>query len=126
MVFLGYEFPVVAVLRNYTQPISDDFNSCVIFETDSMNVVIAIHNLRGSFSEFSSIICNIINVPLYNPNFMVNFIKRQANIIAHTLARAVIFLSSHYLFEMLPLCITLLLHNEMILVLYYKKKITRF
>jgi ribonuclease HI len=34
----------------------------VIFETNSKNVVDAIHNLRVGNSEFSSIICNIKNI----------------------------------------------------------------
>jgi hypothetical protein len=49
-----------------------------------------------------------------NPNFVVKFIKRQANMVAHTLARAAISWSSCCTFELLPPCITSLLHNEMI------------
>jgi hypothetical protein len=94
----------------------------VIFETDLKSVVDAIHNLCHGSSEFSSIICNIKNVLLQNlnnvllqnPNFMVKFIKRQANMVAHTLARAVISWTSCYIIDMLPLCITSLLNNEMI------------
>ncbi|MCH82815.1 RNA-directed DNA polymerase (Reverse transcriptase), partial [Trifolium medium] len=62
----------------------------VIFETDSKSVVDAIHNLRAGTSEFSSIICKIQHIMMLNPNFVVKFIKRQANMVAHTLARAAI------------------------------------
>jgi hypothetical protein len=61
----------------------------VIFETDSKSVN-AIHNLRVDLSEFSSIICNIKNILLLNLNFVAKFIKRQTNIVDHTLARTII------------------------------------
>jgi hypothetical protein len=50
----------------------------------------AIHALCGGTSEFISLICHIQNVLLCSSNFMVKFIKRQANIVAHTLVRAAI------------------------------------
>ncbi|GAU27275.1 hypothetical protein TSUD_125560 [Trifolium subterraneum] len=86
----------------------------VIFETDSKSVVDAIYNFHGGSSEFSSIICNIKNALLSNPNFVVKFIKRQANMVAHTLARAAISWSNRCTFDLLPLCIMPLLNNEMI------------
>jgi hypothetical protein len=43
---------------------------------------------------------------------MVKFIKRQTNIVVHTLARAAIRWVSRCTFETLPLCITLLLNND--------------
>jgi hypothetical protein len=64
--------------------------SQVVFETDSKSVVDAVQHFRGGSSEFSSIIGHNNNVLLLNPNFMVKFIKRQANMVAHTLARAAI------------------------------------
>jgi ribonuclease HI len=88
--------------------------SHVIYETDSKNVVDAIHNLRMGISEFSSIICNIRNVLALNPNFVVKFVKRQANMVAHTLARAAIVWASRYVVDILPLCITPLVNNEML------------
>jgi ribonuclease HI len=79
----------------------------VIFETNSKNVVDAIHNLRVGNSEFSSIICNIKNILSLNPNFVAKFVKRQANMVVHTLARAAIFglvavILMYYLFVFLP------------------------
>jgi ribonuclease HI len=73
--------------------------SNVIFETDSKSTVDAIQALRGGTSEFSSLICHIQNVLLCNPNFMVKFIKRQTNMVAHTLARAAIAWASRCIFE---------------------------
>ncbi|KAK2377645.1 hypothetical protein QL285_078296 [Trifolium repens] len=73
----------------------------VIFETDSKSVVDAIHNLHGGNSEFSSLIGNIKSILLSNQNFVVKFIKRHANMVAHTLGLDVVLLR-HYLF-ILPL-----------------------
>jgi nitrogenase subunit NifH len=61
----------------------------VIFETDSKSVD-AIYNLHVGTSKFSPLICNK-RVLLSNTNFVVKFIKRQANMVVHTLARAIIF-----------------------------------
>jgi ribonuclease HI len=88
--------------------------SHVVFETDSKSVVDAIHHFRAGSSEFSFHVNNIHNFLSCNPNFMVKFIKRQANMVAHTLARAVISWHRRCTFETLPICITTLLHNEMI------------
>ncbi|XP_045828732.1 uncharacterized protein LOC123920515 [Trifolium pratense] len=86
----------------------------VIIETDSKSVVDAISHLRGGSSEFSFISCNIKNILLCNPNFKVKFIKRQTNMVAHTLARTAVSWSYRCTFETLPHCITPILNNEMI------------
>jgi hypothetical protein len=88
--------------------------SHVLFETDSKSLVDALHHLRGGTSEFSLLVHHINNLLLSNPNFSVKFIKRQANMVAHTLARAAISWSSRCSFETVPLCISTLLINEMI------------
>jgi ribonuclease HI len=85
----------------------------VIFETDCKGVVDAIHNIHGGVSEFSSIICHIKSILLQNPNFVVKFVKRQANMVAHTLAKAASSWARCCTFETLPLCITAYLNNEM-------------
>jgi deoxyxylulose-5-phosphate synthase len=88
--------------------------SHVIFETDSKSVVDAIHHLHGGSFEFSFLISCINNILSCNPNFMVKFIKRQANIVAHTLARAAISWPRRCNLDSLPFCISTYLHNEMI------------
>jgi ribonuclease HI len=77
----------------------------VIFETDSKNVVDAIHALNNGNSKFSSIIHNINNALLLNSNFVVKFVKRQANTVVHSLARAAVLWSNHHVIESIPLCI---------------------
>ncbi|KAK2455352.1 hypothetical protein QL285_002810 [Trifolium repens] len=62
----------------------------VIVESDSKSVVDAIQHVHGGSSEFSFIILQINNILSCNQNFVVKFVKRQANMVAHTLARATI------------------------------------
>jgi ribonuclease HI len=88
--------------------------SQVIIETDSQSLVTVIPHIHVGNSEFSAIVCQIKNTMLLNPNFKVRFVKRQANIVAHSLARAAISWPRRYLFDSLPLCIATYLHNEMI------------
>jgi hypothetical protein len=45
---------------------------------------------------------------VFYPNFEVEFIKRQANMVAHTYSQ-----SSHCLFVLISLCIESILINEM-------------
>jgi hypothetical protein len=75
---------------------------------------ISICHFRGGNSEFSSLISQINNILLCNSNFVVKFIKQQANMVANTLAMEAISWSRRCTFETLPLCITNLLNNEMI------------
>jgi ribonuclease HI len=53
----------------------------VIFETDSKSVVDAIQHFHGGNSEFSSLVFHINNLLVFGQNFMVKFIKRQANMV---------------------------------------------
>jgi ribonuclease HI len=88
--------------------------SHAIFETDSKSLVDAIQHIHVGVSDFSLIVRQINNVLSLNPNFMVRFVKRQANIVAHTLARAAISWPRRCNLDSLPLCISSLLHNEII------------
>jgi hypothetical protein len=83
-------------------------------ETDSKSFVDAIQYLHDGVSEFSRIVHNIKNVLLANPNFLVKFVKRQANLVAHTLARAANSWPRRCYFDSVPLCITTILSNEII------------
>jgi hypothetical protein len=86
----------------------------VMIESDSKSLVDALHHLRGGNSEFSSLVSYINTLLLSSPNFSVKFIKRQANMVAHTLARAAISWSSRCSIETLPYCISNLIFNEML------------
>ncbi|GAU33856.1 hypothetical protein TSUD_66430 [Trifolium subterraneum] len=85
----------------------------VQFESDSKVLVEAIHMKRRGNSEFLSIVHDIISFMSSFLNFEVKFVRRQANSVAHTLARAASSWSSFHRFENIPLCIEHLVVNEM-------------
>jgi hypothetical protein len=74
----------------------------LIIETDSENVV---------DSEFSTVIVTLETFYLFFLTtktfyFVVKFIKRQTNMIVHTLARAAMLWFSRHTFYLLPCCIS--------------------
>ncbi|GAU33842.1 hypothetical protein TSUD_393500 [Trifolium subterraneum] len=85
----------------------------VQFESDSKVLIEAIHMKRRGNSEFLSIFHDILSIMSSFPNFEVKFVRRQANSVAHTLARAANSWSSFHRFEIIPLCIEHLIINEM-------------
>jgi ribonuclease HI len=86
----------------------------VIFETDAHNIVHALRRRNTGVSEFSSIIYKIKCMLSLNVGFEVKPIRRQANMIAHTIARAAISWSRRHIFDSVLPCINNLLHNEMV------------
>jgi ribonuclease HI len=85
----------------------------VIFETDAQKIVCAIRRQNTGVSEFSSIINNIKCMLSFFPGFEVKPIRRQANRVAHTIARATLSWSGRHVIDLLLHCINNLLHNEM-------------
>ncbi|XP_058742418.1 uncharacterized protein LOC131614899 [Vicia villosa] len=85
----------------------------VIFESDSLRTVQAIHGKLQGVSEFSCIISSIHSLLLNFPNFEVKFVKRQANMVAHSIAKAANSWTRRSLFHMIPLCIEQFLFNDM-------------
>jgi hypothetical protein len=85
----------------------------VQFESDSQVLVEAIHTKRRDNSEFLSIVNDIILVMLSCANIEVKFIRRQMNLVAHTLATAANSSSSFHRFEIICSYIKLLVINEM-------------
>ncbi|GAU22779.1 hypothetical protein TSUD_142180 [Trifolium subterraneum] len=60
----------------------------VQFESDSKVLIEAIHMKRRGNSEFLSIVHDILSLMSSFINFEVKFVRRQKNLVAHTLARA--------------------------------------
>jgi ribonuclease HI len=87
--------------------------SNIIFESDSKVVVDAIKATSHGRSELCSILQEIKALLQTNPNFEVKFTKRQANMAAHTLARAAISWSSRTFHNSIPSCIEHFIINEM-------------
>ncbi|GAU45740.1 hypothetical protein TSUD_77650 [Trifolium subterraneum] len=85
----------------------------VQFESDLKVLIEAIHVKRRGNSEFLSIVHDILSLMSSFINFEVKFVRRQANLVAHTLARAANSWASFHRFENIPFCIERLVFNEM-------------
>jgi ribonuclease HI len=87
----------------------------VDFEVDSKRVADYFNKGRGDVTEFGSIMdssrhfCNT-----HITNSHVEFIRRQANEVAHTLARVASSSTGFQIFDDIPTCIADLILNEMI------------
>jgi ribonuclease HI len=84
----------------------------VAFESDSNTLVHSIAANNTGNSEFSDIVSSIKNMLSLLSNFEVKFVRRQANMVAHALARAAISWASHRFFDIVPPCIERLMNNE--------------
>ncbi|XP_045809903.1 uncharacterized protein LOC123904263 [Trifolium pratense] len=85
----------------------------IVFESDSEIVVDGVHTRYGGNSEFSMLISSIKSLLTLHSNFEVKFIKRQANSVAHLLAKAANSWPRRCGFYSLPLCIENQLMNDM-------------
>jgi ribonuclease HI len=85
----------------------------MIFESDSKIVVEAIQVKATGISDMNSIITSIKMLLHCNSNFEVKFVRRQANIAAHTLARVASSWTRRNFFDYIPRCIELVILNEM-------------
>ncbi|GAU34530.1 hypothetical protein TSUD_394040 [Trifolium subterraneum] len=84
----------------------------VQFESDSKVLIEAIHMKRRGNSGFLSIVHDILSLMSSFINFEVKFVRRQANLVAHTLARAANSWASFHRFKNIPFCIEHLVFNE--------------
>jgi ribonuclease HI len=87
--------------------------SFVIFESDSKLVVDAISSRQVGVSDFSILISHIQSLLSLNNYFEVKYVKRQANKVAHSLARAAFSMSRRRVFDSVPPCIDSMLINEL-------------
>jgi len=87
----------------------------VDFEVDSKRVVDYFNKGRGDVTKFGSIMDSSIQLcSTYLTNSHVEFIRRQANEVAHALAKAATSSTSFHVFDDIPTCITDLIFNERI------------
>jgi ribonuclease HI len=86
--------------------------SFVIFESDSKLVVDALSSRQVGVSEFCILISRIQSLLRTNNYFEVKYVKRQANKVAHSLARAAFSMSRRRIFDSVPRCIESYLINE--------------
>ncbi|XP_045802361.1 uncharacterized protein LOC123895940 [Trifolium pratense] len=106
------EGEAMAILEAMRQATSRGWSN-IVFESDSKVVVDAIQANHHGIAELSSIILSIKLLLQCNSNFEIKFTKRQANMTAHTLARAAISWSSRMFFHYVPRCIEPFIINEM-------------
>jgi ribonuclease HI len=60
----------------------------VWFEIDSRSLVNALNTSNTPLNEFWDLVFQCKNLLLNNPDFVVSFVRRQANKVAHSIARA--------------------------------------
>ena len=84
----------------------------VVFESDSSTLVQALSSPCKGDSEFYAIVSSIIYQLSLHSNFEVKFVRRQANMAAHSLARAACSWASHRIFYSYPSCIEHWLIND--------------
>jgi len=87
----------------------------VDFETDSKLTVDVFLSDRNDSSDFGCIInsCRSLFSSLFS-NSRVEFVRRQANVVAHALAKDATLLASHAVYYDIPNCIESLIINEML------------
>jgi ribonuclease HI len=87
----------------------------VEFELDSKRVVDSFHSSNQDFTEFGVILnqCKLMFSNFYS-NSSVEFVRRQANEVAHNLAKAATLSASFQILVDVPNCIEHLLINEML------------
>jgi ribonuclease HI len=83
-----------------------------IFESDSKLVVDVISSSQAGVFEFSILISYIQALLKMNNYFEVKYVKRQANKIAHSLARVAFSMSRRRLFDLDAPCIVIVLSNK--------------
>ncbi|XP_058726136.1 uncharacterized protein LOC131597455 [Vicia villosa] len=86
--------------------------SHVIFESDYQLIIKSIHDSKVGSSEFSVIINSIRQLLALFPNFEVKFIRRQANLVAHALAKAANSWARRSFINSVPPCIEPYLLND--------------
>ena len=83
------------------------------FEVDSKTVADNIYRTQSGVSEFSVLISKCIHLLGTDlMNSVVKFIRRQANRVAHSLAKAALSEASFHIHYNIPSCIELLIINE--------------
>jgi hypothetical protein len=90
---IGPAFGAIQSLLIQKSPVLFTFLNFLLHTFNNLNIrtlVDAIQHVHDGVSEFNLIVRQINNVLLANPNFMVRFVKRKANLVAHALARAAI------------------------------------
>lgn len=93
----------------------------VSIELDCLPLVNGVREGLNTKTEFVLLNSRCSNLLKQFNCYHVSFIRRQANRVAHTLARASRFYACSVIFDLIPTCIDSLVINEMMWVFYCKK-----
>lgn len=85
----------------------------VHFEVDSKGVVDELFSTRENFTEFGVIVDHCKSLISSFTNFSTKLIRKQANKVAHSLARAAVLYASSQCFHIAPSCIADIILNEL-------------
>nr|KYP36545.1 hypothetical protein KK1_042329 [Cajanus cajan] len=85
----------------------------VTIESDCKSVLDALSRTQSQHSEYGSLLNKCRGLLHNHPNLSLKFIPRQANRVAHCLARASRCYASSHTFEFIPSCIVPIILNEM-------------
>jgi ribonuclease HI len=85
----------------------------VAFETDSKLLVDLLGNTNPPLNEIGDLVSECRTLLLSNPDYVVSFVRRQANRVAHNIARAALSNPSPHVFHDVPTSLYSLFMNEM-------------
>jgi len=88
----------------------------VVFKSNSSTLVQAISSLGHGDSEFYVIVSSTIYQLSLHSNFEMKLVRRQANMVAHTLTRAACSWTSHCIFYSYPSCIKHFLDFSLVII----------
>lgn len=77
----------------------------VVFEMDAKTVADSVKSCTEDLTDFGIIIKQCRDILSVEPNYVVEFVRRQANVVAHAFAKAATSYASPYIFESIPTCI---------------------
>ena len=94
----------------------------MLIELDCKLVVDSIFDRNSNQVEFGSIISECRSLLKHYPNYKISFVRRQANFVAHTLARASRLNARYQEFDLIPSYIETIVRNEIIWVFDCQKR----
>lgn len=84
----------------------------VIFETDSRSLVNTLYSTTTPLNNFGDLVIQCKNILLSNHDFVVSFVRRQVNKVAHSIARAALSHPRPFVFHVVPTTMHSLITNE--------------
>jgi ribonuclease HI len=106
------EAETIGLLEAIKEAISTGMQA-VIFETDCKTIPDALSVNNIPENEFGDLIFQCKSLLLNRPDFVVSYVRRQANRVAHSIARASLCHPSPHIFNVVPSTLYSLIMNEM-------------